>query len=432
MKSKGMAMFGRDAALQAGSPAGRANVLSPGGVELFALVFNMSVMLFAGQLSYGLVGFTLRYTSALGAVAVIARALGSGSGPQFWRAASLYAPFAAAGLCATAFSNDLGGSLSGLIRWSLMLGMALALGTRYGAGPTYRIISRTLLLALVLSIATAVLLPQIGNDVYGDRPVWRGLFPHKNTLGRTALIGILLAVCGGTHDDRRLTFVLFCVSLVALIGSNNVGSIAVGIACCAFLYCLRAMHRTRLSGGLIVFAEASFLLISVTLFLVYGEMVLSWFGRDLSFTGRTAVWDAYYKEAISHWMLGQGPGSLSSASPITNRLRNDNFFDGQAIATPHNTYLAVLGDAGVFGLIAYVGMLVYVMTVRGAQQRTEWARTAATFALATMLGGFVETLEVYSEGIGLLVSAWIWGLTSNEWRQARTGDPLEGEWADRE
>jgi O-antigen ligase len=139
----------------------------------------------------------------------------------------------------------------------------------------------------------------------------------------------------------------------------------------AFLFlALRAPARLRAYLPLLVLAFVATLLVYALaiLDLIPGLQamiapIVSLTGKDMTFTGRTVIWEILSEHIRFHPMLGTGYAAYWTAAPLPSSdsyafvWRMGSFYPGSA----HNGYLDVLNDLGAAGLaclLAYLAMQV--------------------------------------------------------------------------
>ena len=71
-----------------------------------------------------------------------------------------------------------------------------------------------------------------------------------------------------------------------------------------------------------------------------------------------------------------------------------------SIFTPHQMYIGAFGDAGVLGLLSMLAMLFYMVFVVPVKQRDIVTHSSAAVCMLIMLGGLMETHEIYKTGVG--------------------------------
>ena len=166
---------------------------------------------------------------------------------------------------------------------------------------------------------------------------------------------------------------------------------------------LAVLRRSRLSVGLRALTLAV-LTMSALLFLYFlSAALLELIGRDATFTGRTYIWDAFLARAKELWLIGGGPGSFSNrASPYVADIAY-RFRALGAIHTPHNMYIATLGEIGIFGLLAFVGPILYFAFVLPFRNASSCALAGATVAFTMLVSGIGETREVFGLGMNMFL-----------------------------
>jgi O-antigen ligase len=124
---------------------------------------------------------------------------------------------------------------------------------------------------------------------------------------------------------------------------------------------------------------------------------------------RAAHWGAAVRMAESSPYLGVGAGNFNERYREATPVWRFRIPRGHA----HSTYLQSLGQAGLFGLIAYLGLLAAVVStilrkLRAADDREVRAVAigAAGITAALLVHGFFDYLHVLS--LGILLSA-VWG-----------------------
>jgi hypothetical protein len=74
----------------------------------------------------------------------------------------------------------------------------------------------------------------------------------------------------------------------------------------------------------------------------------------------------------------------------------------QALHSPHNVYIGIAGEVGVFGLFFFVMGHLYVALVAPLRHLDAWARLAGTLALAILLAGITEMRDGYGLGVATI------------------------------
>ncbi len=216
----------------------------------------------------------------------------------------------------------------------------------------------------------AVLVPGVGITGGGGYVgSWRGFTGQKNEFGR--VLGILLGVAPililATRglvrqlwiavalmalplmimSESRTPFASFLVALPTMVGISILATGRIGAA--------------QISGGirLILGSTAVFMILTVVLFVV--PLFLEFIGRDLTFTGRTAIWDYVLSRAEQRPWLGWGYRAFWVEG---NRLPWAEFFawraEGNSVAPDHahSAYVDMIAELGWIGMMCLAGLFI--------------------------------------------------------------------------
>lgn len=186
------------------------------------------------------------------------------------------------------------------------------LATRYSLKQLLQLLSWTFGLAIVLSLFFVVALPKYGIMGGVHAAELRGIYPHKNTLGKvmvpSGIVFFLLAI-----DDKRHRLILWCgfiFSLVLLVLSNSKTSLINLITLLAALPIYRILRwRYKLMiPALIAIATVggSLSILSSMLFMDNPNVMLNLIGKDITLSGRTELWSAVVNKIWQRPWLGYG------------------------------------------------------------------------------------------------------------------------------
>jgi exopolysaccharide production protein ExoQ len=237
-----------------------------------------------------------------------------------------------------------------------LIGIYLAM--RYSLGEQLRLLAWTLGIAALLSLVFALASPSygisIGEHVEG---AWRGIFMHKNTLGRlmalSLLVFLLLGMSG--HRYHRVACLIFFVLSVGLIMLSDSRTALISSL---ILLILLLFYNTLLQWNYTLSVPA---LIGVVLLgggiaalLLYNiEFVLGVFGRNATLTGRTDLWAAVFEMIRESPWLGYGYGAfwlgwMGESAYIWNTIR---FWQPESA---HNGFLDLWLDLGLAGILVFI------------------------------------------------------------------------------
>lgn len=285
------------------------------------------------------------------------------------------------------------------IRRAVALGgsvlVALLLVGVYGFRRTVVLTGLLLGLLMLASAVVALVLPDIGVHQTGSHVGrWRGWFLHKNLLGReAALASSLLLVLGGTGRRwaRVCAFALLPATLLVLWKAESATGIGAAIGTATLLMIYRVIRGRPLLGAAFVglASSAAVLLGFVTVFAP--DRLVGLLNRDLSFTGRTRLWEEVLALIRDSPLLGHGYRGFwgtSKGDAISAAL-------GWRVSHAHNGWLEVGLDLGLIGLLLIV-LLFAIPLIRYFGSRLAPPTFEAEVALAV---GSVTLLVAASDSV---------------------------------
>jgi exopolysaccharide production protein ExoQ len=232
-------------------------------------------------------------------------------------------------------------------------------------------------LFIIFSFISVYTIPE-ALDEYG---VWRGLSTSKNHLGQAALIGFLVwvfALKNASFLQRAFGLVVIAISLILLFGSES------STAIFAFFITLLAAtlfyidnQFKKISAGRVF----SFITLTAILsFIVYAFIAtpdlvnafLGNFDEDITFTGRTWLWEDVLREASKHLWLGAG---FQGFWVVTNEdlLRLYEIYPWLP-KQAHNGYVDLINEVGIIGTAIFLFMIIsYFKNVIKLHQTQIWA-----------------------------------------------------------
>lgn len=249
------------------------------------------------------------------------------------------------------------------------------LGSSFELNEQISLIAWMLVLGVLGSIVMIVFFPKYGvsHDIHwGD---WKGLFGHKNILGRMMAIAIL------TFGTFRVRGIPRSVTIPAIFGaafllvySSSVSALvtAVGLfGMYPFLALIRSKTRAGAAAGVLVLAVLFGLF---WLVLDNPEIILRALGRDATLTGRVYIWQAVLAAIAQRPWLGFGYLAFWS------RLAGDSLavavVSGFNAPHAHNGYLDVCLDVGLVGLALFLSGLAIAICRALRQFRSDNSRAA--------------------------------------------------------
>lgn len=227
-----------------------------------------------------------------------------------------------------------------------------------------------LTILLIASVIFVIVAPTLGIEQVNQAELigaWRGLTPQKNVFGAQAAVALLLWLHAGLSKESPLWRSLpgIALSAICLVKSRSSTSLmAAAFAGGLLLILMRPpLSLRRYMPYIIALYTCLLLLYSLAVLnLIPGSGTLlspitALAGKDLTFSGRTAIWDVIKENAALHPLLGGGYGAYWTGllnSPSMVMLQRVYFYPTES----HNGYLDVYNDLGVVGEICLLGYIL--------------------------------------------------------------------------
>lgn len=235
-------------------------------------------------------------------------------------------------------------------------GFGVFIAARYDPRSMLRILGAAFGLALVLSIAFALVLPQYGIEQSSVHTgAWVGIFTQKNQLGQMMVLGaVVFALLRGSLERGRwlaTTGAVLCIALVLLSTSKTALTVLITLGALTMLFRMLRWHYTIavpfLIGGVLVGGGTALVLLANL------ERVLTLMGKDPSLTGRTPMWNAVVSALLERPWLGYGysafwlPWDNSPSAPVIQALQWET-------PNAHNGFLDLALQLGILGLALFL------------------------------------------------------------------------------
>ena len=309
-----------------------------------------------------------------------------------------FIPFILTGAIAAIAGFNVMSSIHMLGQWFAMALAATIIGLNLDSTRLWRILLIILLVLMASSALVAITLPRTGTELYGFHSVWRGVFTNKNQLGWIAALTLL--VSAGMPGNRHwlLKLMTFVLAMVSLLASNSKGALLGAFCALAYLLFISRLKKITSPGfGMIVVLWVMAIIVIAGYYTL--PSILDLLNRDPTLTGRTEIWQLYFRSMMNTPWFGQGPGAYTALSSITLPLANHLGHDG-SIVTPHNSFLGAFGDAGFMGLLAFAFLLIYLSIIAPMRRASAALQISASIAFLMITLGMVETHDVFAAGPG--------------------------------
>lgn len=228
---------------------------------------------------------------------------------------------------------------------------ALVLYLRYPFQSFLRLLGAAFFIAILTSLLMVVFKPDWGIMSVVLNGDWRGVFIHKNSLGKVSAFALcFFAALWSTGRNRRERIFwagAFVLGAITLIGSRSVtglvvfGSLAVGAI---ILRAARPWRKAWPVFLLIILIIGSGVILVI---IQNSDVLLNTIGRDISFTGRVPLWQVLIPMGLKQ-PLGYGYGTfwLGWNGPSADVWSRVVWLPPNA----HNGFLEIWLDLGWVGL----------------------------------------------------------------------------------
>ncbi len=269
----------------------------------------------------------------------------------------------------------------------------LYLASRYSIKQQLQLLGWMYGIAVVLSFVFIGALPQYGIMGGVHEGTWRGIYNHKNTLGKVIVPGIavFLLLAFNSKKYSWLFWMAFSLAFILLLRSSSTSSLLNGICVIAASISFRVFRWRDNFMVPSTIALASFGTIFYVVVSVTTEAILTALGKDTTLTGRGDMWPYIFEMIGQHPILGYGYGAFWYG-PDT-----PSFYIWQATGwTPpnsHNGFLDVWLQIGLVGLLIYIFGFLAVTLPKAlywlrATKTSEgfWPLTYMTYMLLANIG----------------------------------------------
>ncbi|MEH1806499.1 O-antigen ligase family protein [Nostoc sp.] len=254
------------------------------------------------------------------------------------------------------WSEDLSSSLTylrGLIR---IYFLAIYLAMRYPLKEQIKLIAWALGVAASLSMLFSAFVPGYIHESPELLGMWSGIYGHKNELGYMMAwsAGVFLHLALSGHRYRWLMWALCGISICLIILSRSTTSLTILLTMILLLPFYRSLKKTNYKLQVITITSTLMLLmISSILLLNNAETVVGTSGKDLTFNGRSDLWELVISKILERPWLGYGFSGFWTSN-AASKLRATYDWASNA----HNGFLELLLELGFVGFLTFAAGFV--------------------------------------------------------------------------
>lgn len=262
------------------------------------------------------------------------------------------------------WSGNPGSSAQRALRLLPAIGLGIVFAQFYTLRQMMKIMVTSLIVAGVLSIAISILLPNFGlaRLGHGYENAWRGANIHKNGAGFLFSIGIMICIYGyflGYVSLVRTCIAGFLCCIMAVMANSATAIICMlgGLATGGGLFVIS--HFPRRQRFPLIIMMISFIIVGGGLLVANLDSLLGATGRDMSLTGRTAIWEAVIDRIMERPLTGYGYAFWVTPSYTRAWIWQ---YVGDKAAHSHNSWLDIWIQLGIFGLLSFVAIVLVTIT----------------------------------------------------------------------
>ncbi|MEH1948779.1 MAG: O-antigen ligase [Nostoc sp.] len=254
------------------------------------------------------------------------------------------------------WSEDLSSSLTylrGLIR---IYFLAIYLAMRYPLKEQIKLIAWALGVAASLSMLFSAFVPGYIHESPELLGMWSGIYGHKNELGYMMAwsAGVFLHLALSGHRYRWLMWALCGISVCLIILSRSTTSLMILLTMVLLLPFYRSLRRTNYKLQVIMITSTLMLMIIFSILLLNNaETVVGTSGKDLTFNGRSDLWDLVISKILERPWLGYGFSGFWTSN-AASKLRATYDWASNA----HNGFLELLLELGFLGFLTFAAGFV--------------------------------------------------------------------------
>jgi exopolysaccharide production protein ExoQ len=232
--------------------------------------------------------------------------------------------------------------------------LSLYLASRYSLKEQLQLLGWTFGTIIIFSIIFSIILPKYGQMSGVHVGAWRGIYNHKNVLGKmmvfSSIVFSLLAL--KAQKQRWAMLGLLGMSVTLIIFSRASAPLLNLFIIWIALFALHILRWNYLFMIPALIGIASVGIVIYTVLSTNAAQVVGAFGKDLTLTGRTNFWPLILDKIWENPVLGYGFGAFwrGLEGPSAYIWNSSTFKSPNA----HNGYLDLCLDLGLVGLSIYL------------------------------------------------------------------------------
>jgi len=235
----------------------------------------------------------------------------------------------------------------------------LYFASRYTLKQQLKLCAYMLAISAVMCLLFVLFMPQYG---LGDG-AWRGIYPHKNVLGKRFVLGAAISFffIMTTREYRWVSWLGYITSGVFVLLSKSasaLGNFIIVTGLIFIYYRILQLKYKIMVPVLMLFSTLS--IIFYVFFVTQADAILGSVGKDTTLTGRSDLWPAVFEMIEKKPWLGYGYGAFWEDK------NSDHSIIIQTVQwnppNAHNGFLDLWLGLGLLGLVVFIiGFIVYFL-----------------------------------------------------------------------
>ena len=291
-----------------------------------------------------------------------------------------------------------------IVAFSGTMLFSLYLASRYTLKEQLQLLGWMFGVVVVSSIIFAVLLPKYG-QMSGFHPgAWRGIYNHKNGLGKNMVLStVMFCLLALSAQKRRWILWSFVGASVLLIilsrSTSSIVNLLISLSILAILPTLAWNYLFVVPILIGIFAVSISLYLLLTL---NAEQAVSALGKDLTLTGRTNFWPLVIDKILERPWFGYGFGAFwQGLDGPSAYVWNASVFKA---TNGHNGYLDLCAELGFVGFSVYV--TAFITSFKQALVNIRRLKTPDRFWPISLFGAII--LSNLTESTLVIQNNFLW------------------------
>jgi exopolysaccharide production protein ExoQ len=240
------------------------------------------------------------------------------------------------------------------------------LATRYSPKELMRLLAWTIGIVALLSLFFCIAVPSQGLSEANNEVTWRGIFTHKQYLGRLMAIGapifLLTAIDSKKHRWVPLTVLGLSVALT-LLSKSRTSLVALLLSLLILPLYNVVKQNYKLRTALLLLSVLLCSMVAVLIVTNWEFLLVDTLGKDVELNGRLPIWTLIINKGMEHPWLGYGYAGFWTSSESVYVLNNSWAGTEDLTGTrfhAHNGFIDLFIQLGFIGLTLFFFNLTIV------------------------------------------------------------------------